>query len=309
MPEGDRQYCSSNRPGDFKYRACGTFCKAERVSQHCGFCKCMTCTFCEKAAGAATSVETGAVLLSKGTNGSKSPSTSIDGGATSSAASITSQPITDGKHASLSIDVPSLQVALRAADARARSAEARLAAMEKQLSMCRRASQQLRSAATSRHHSDSGGGGGEGAAAAAATAASPAVAPFRSNATSSRQACEEAIDHALAQLVRFGYRLDARGGTSELFPGLNASSPRDVVRLWLHQHQKSDSRCADPRLAASSAAAEQDARMEAIASGLLLLGVMFCALLNAWSLGYLQPNRHVRGALACLGCEPAPLVR
>jgi len=48
---------------------------------------------------------------------------------------------------------------------------------------------------------------------------------------------------------------------------------------------------------------------EAFASTLLLLGVLACALLNAWSLGYLQPNRHLRRALQSLGCPVEPLVR
>ena len=58
-----------------------------------------------------------------------------------------------------------------------------------------------------------------------------------------------------------------------------------------------------------TAAAQQHAADEAVASILLLFGVLFCGLLNAWSLGYLQPNRNVRRALSVLGCPLPELVR
>lgn len=172
------------------------------------------------------------------------------------------------------------QAALHAALARAHAAEARLAAIEKQLSMCRHS--------FSRAHASN-----------LATFEPPSLAhrTYRSNATSARQACDEAVDHAMRSL---------RGHEGALYPGLNASSSALAVRLYLRGHDGA-SRCAElPRAAPST---ELEGASEAAASALLLLGVMVCALLNAWSLGYLQPNRHVRRALHLLGCPVPPLVR
>jgi len=103
------------------------------------------------------------------------------------------------------------------------------------------------------------------------------------------------------QLIR-----DAPSHGPAPYPALNASSTPFAVRLHLYQHEASNSRCVDPRLARTAA---QDAAFEALASGLLLVGVFLCALLNAWSLGYMQPNRHMRRALSCMGVPVAPLVR
>jgi hypothetical protein len=50
-------------------------------------------------------------------------------------------------------------------------------------------------------------------------------------------------------------------------------------------------------------------REEAFASALLMLGVLLCALCNAWALGYLQPNRYLRAVLQFVGLPTAPIVR
>ena len=42
---------------------------------------------------------------------------------------------------------------------------------------------------------------------------------------------------------------------------------------------------------------------------LLLLGVLLCALCNAYSLGYLHPNQHVRAAMRAVGCPTGTLAR
>ena len=212
----------------------------------------------------------------------------------------------------LGSDVPALQAALKAADARARSAEARLSAMEKQLSLCRHSSLQLRNSA-GKHATDlaagasfavGGAGGGIGIEVHGTSVS------WRSNATSARAACDEAIDHALAQLVAITPRADTWStGVGERYPGLNATSARGDVQRWLHSHDRAASRCADPRTSALLSARRDDAAGEAIASLLLLVAVLLCAMLNAWSLGYLQPNRHVRRCLATLGCKMEAPVR
>ena len=69
------------------------------------------------------------------------------------------------------------------------------------------------------------------------------------------------------------------------------------------------SRCSDPRYSALVSARQDQASSEAAASALLLIGVLICAMLNAWSLGYLTPNRHVRRCLAAIGIKMEAPVR
>ncbi|KAL1519900.1 hypothetical protein AB1Y20_023389 [Prymnesium parvum] len=45
LPQGS-QSCSSPLAGDTTYTLCGAFCKAEKASALCGYCKCKRCTFC-----------------------------------------------------------------------------------------------------------------------------------------------------------------------------------------------------------------------------------------------------------------------
>ena len=42
---------------------------------------------------------------------------------------------------------------------------------------------------------------------------------------------------------------------------------------------------------------------ETVASLLLFVGLVLCALCNSWSLGYLQPNRTCRRALRSIGLD------
>ena len=87
-----------------------------------------------------------------------------------------------------------------------------------------------------------------------------------------------------------------------LYPGLNASSPTREFQLHLHLNDP-PSECADPRSAGEQLLAG-DGGMPLI----LFFGVLLCALCNAYSLGYLQPNRYVRAVLRQLGLA-TPLVR
>mmetsp|Transcript_72573 Transcript_72573/g.121082 ORF Transcript_72573/g.121082 Transcript_72573/m.121082 type:complete len:343 (+) Transcript_72573:46-1074(+) len=45
-----RNPCLSDLKGDYKYEACGAFCKPEKKQNHCKFCKCRSCQFCEGSA-------------------------------------------------------------------------------------------------------------------------------------------------------------------------------------------------------------------------------------------------------------------
>ena len=93
----------------------------------------------------------------------------------------------------------------------------------------------------------------------------------------------------------------------ELYPGLNVSSPAAAFQLHLHTNMPS-SRCTDPRTGVLMQEV-MSGPSEGLASMLLLLGVLVCAICNAYSLGYLQPNRVIRSALRTIGCPSAPLVR
>merc|ERR1719198_586952 len=41
-----RKFCNATLPGDYRYEACGEFCKSAKAKNHCQYCKCHTCTFC-----------------------------------------------------------------------------------------------------------------------------------------------------------------------------------------------------------------------------------------------------------------------
>ena len=119
--------------------------------------------------------------------------------------------------------------------------------------------------------------------------------------------CAEAIDWAM--------RLGEKQGLWP--PGLNASSGRAAIQEHLGLHDPS-SRCGtslqwSSGVLGSNANEETEEayarREEALASALLLLGVVLCAMCNAWALGYLQPNRHLRAALQYVGLPIAPIVR
>ena len=304
--------CSSEKPGDFKYKACQPFCKpsADGKNPSCAFCKCQSCQYCGGDATIDLSIKSKAAAVAAPPSPAKQKSTKSKS-AKPSTATTTATPTIDNSISSSSSStqsnsIESLQSALHAAESRARNAEARLSAMEKQLSMCRHSSSQLRS------QRGSGGSGGVDPTLSLLTptgAGQLAPGPklsWRSNATNPKQACDDAVHYAMSRL--------APGSSSKsqqqlLYPGLNSSSTPFAVRLYLFQHDAASSRCADPRLALQTAAAQQHAADEAVASILLLFGVLFCGLLNAWSLGYLQPNRNVRRALSVLGCPLPELVR
>ena len=43
----DRLPCSSGLYGDFAYETCAPFCRQQRATHHCPFCKCRRCAFCQ----------------------------------------------------------------------------------------------------------------------------------------------------------------------------------------------------------------------------------------------------------------------
>jgi len=45
IPPGS-QACSSQMPGDTAFTMCGAFCKPEKASKICSYCKCKTCQYC-----------------------------------------------------------------------------------------------------------------------------------------------------------------------------------------------------------------------------------------------------------------------
>ena len=104
----------------------------------------------------------------------------------------------------------------------------------------------------------------------------------------------------------------------QLYEGLNASSPVFGFQLHLYLHDP-PSHCSDPRVTGLMVGLESDYGDELYddidsAGGtaftvLLLLGVLLCAVCNAYSLGYLHPNRQLRAVLRAIGCPTETLVR
>ena len=85
---------------------------------------------------------------------------------------------------------------------------------------------------------------------------------------------------------------------------LHLAQPRS--QLHLHLYDPTLSRCPNPRGGDDALGREGEGPL---ASLLLLLGVLGCALANAYSLGYLQPSRTLRRLLRALGCPQSELVR
>ena len=301
-----REPCSSGKGGDFAYRACAPFCKVQQRSNHCSFCKCSYCSFCKDKASlpppppkqaAVVAVATAAQAhfdpgVSKGTShtnsgGGRNKGTVASVGGRNKVLASTTASAGAGSTVSFTASiqsVASLEAATRAAEARALRAEARLQAVEKQLALCR--------------HSFASGRGQR------AAPPPPARRGAARNVTAAAAArCGDAVDWAQRMgIIQY----------PELYPGLNVSSSAAAFQLHLHLTDPS-SRCVDPRgpdaaEADAAAAAAADA-YEAGASLLLLLGVLLCALCNAWSLGYLHPNRRIRALLNAIGCPQAQLVR
>ena len=181
------------------------------------------------------------------------------------------------------VELQRVQLLLQAAEARANSAEARIAGMEKQLSLCRHSSATLRASLKMR-------------------APPPPAQGLASNRTSSglidgRQVgvrCADSVAWASTEGIRL---------FPELYPGLNASSTPLQFQLHLHLYERRVG-CPDPRDASDLAADDS-----AMASFLLFLGVVACALCNAYSLGYLPPNRMLRSLFRRVGIPVADLVR
>lgn len=61
-----RKFCNSTMPGDYRYEACGEFCKAAKAKNHCQYCKCHTCTFCTADMIEASKSKTRRLLKKKG---------------------------------------------------------------------------------------------------------------------------------------------------------------------------------------------------------------------------------------------------
>lgn len=61
-----RKFCNSSMPGDYRYEACGEFCKAAKAKNHCQYCKCHTCTFCTADMIQAAKTKTRRLLKKKG---------------------------------------------------------------------------------------------------------------------------------------------------------------------------------------------------------------------------------------------------
>ena len=204
------------------------------------------------------------------------------------------------------MDSASLLRALHSAEAKARQAESRLAAVEKQLSMCRHSTSTLRAAAGL--HAPPPPPPGAGASSSPTRRGGSPTGRLNADTATPNAAAAAACAEAVAWAMRAGLK-------QGLFPGLNASSPRSAFEHHLRLHDPA-SRCAEPPSAANAESvddeyAEEDemGRREAFASMLLLLGVVLCALCNAWALGYLQPSRRVRAVLQAVGIPIPQLVR
>jgi hypothetical protein len=274
--------CTSGKSGDFKYKSCAPFCSETSRASHCGWCKCSACSFC--GTGKRSSPPAGLAAASA--------SSPVVGSLGTTAHTPHGEPPAD-------MATAKLYAALRAAEARAKQAEARLAASEKQLGLCRHSAAELR-ASTGAHGllqpSTSSGGAPNWSRRGSAGHVNSTAA----------MVCSEAVDWAM--------RLGEKQGLWPL--GLNATSGRAAIQEHLRLHDPS-SRCGAslPWTSTVTLSAEEEAeeayvrREEAFASALLMLGVLLCALCNAWALGYLQPNRHVRAMLQYVGLPTAPIVR
>ncbi|KAL1526558.1 hypothetical protein AB1Y20_015266 [Prymnesium parvum] len=297
--------CASAKAGDFKHEACSTFCKEAHRTTHCAFCKCKECTFCQ--------ASTNHTRNPTGTRAPPTPAASLQQPAPSHSKHATRQ--SDGPHheeadpfeAVLARDASStaalaaaasthqmelqrLQASLHSAEERARAAEARASGMEKQLSLCRHSSATLR--ATMKHHN---------APPPPLMAAGQIVHLNGSHAEiQGRQVgirCADSVSWAAQEGVRL---------YPELYPGLNVNSSVFDFQLHLHLYDPTISRCPDPRGNGAPINSESEGWLASI---LLLIGVLACALANAYGLGYLQPSQTVRRLLRAIGCPQNALVR
>uniref|UniRef100_A0A7S2JN88 Uncharacterized protein n=1 Tax=Haptolina brevifila TaxID=156173 RepID=A0A7S2JN88_9EUKA len=174
-----------------------------------------------------------------------------------------------------SMELTHVRAALKSSEERMHHMAERLRVVEAQLGLCRKSSSTLRANKGMR------------------SVPPPPPRHGRTNGSIPLR-CIEAVDWAVhVGVVTF----------PSLYPGLNASSAPAAFQTHLHLNDPT-SRCPPPE----SMGVEQEAS-EGLASLLLLIGVLLCALCNAYSLGYLQPNRQLRSCLRALGCPQQTLVR
>lgn len=295
--------CSSAKAGDFNFKACAPFCKELSQSSHCTYCKCSACSFCEghKKQPAVESIAS-SQSLSQTPSGSRVGTSKTKKPLAASAPSTKIAPaplvVASEGQSSADLGTAKLYAALRAAEAKARQLESRLATSEKQLSLCRHSAAGLRTG-TDVH-------------------TTPPLPPLGSSFSWRRDGMSRANATAAivcTEAVEWAMRLGAKQGLWP--PGLNASSSRAEVQLHLALHDP-PSRCSgnggefNPLSGAVSDETDDEealSRREAFASVLLMLGVLACGLCNAWALGYLQPDRRVRAALQYVGIPTARIVR
>ena len=168
-----------------------------------------------------------------------------------------------------------VRAALKTSEAKNRGLAERVEGLEAQLALCRKSSATLRSAKGIRNPPPPPGHGRPSSAAPSS--------------------CSEAIRWA-QQVGIVNY--------PSLYPGLNVSSPPAAFQSHLHRNDPA-SHC--PSVGPVRMVGETAS--EGLASALLLLGVVLCALCNAYSLGYVQPSRFVRRMLGAVGCPQPTLIR
>jgi hypothetical protein len=299
-----KEVCKSSRSGDSSYKLCSSFCNTQHAQQHCSWCKCQTCSFCKSTTLAPTALVKPHDTIK--TKGAKSAGNSTHFKAVGTTPHDTTKTSTNAKSSnsnSTKIKAMSTSSATSLSDVQElarvrgalRAAEARLQVVEKQLGLCQESSAKLRLAAglsapppppPRQRGAGRGGGMDNGTSIGGVSAA----------------ATDAVINPACADAVSWAQHIGIVRYTA-LYPGLNASSPARDFQMHLHLNDPA-SGCPDPR-----SAAEQLLAGDSSASTLLLfVGVLFCALCNAYSLGYLTPNRHVRAMLQPLGLA-TPLVR
>lgn len=91
---GKKAPCNSGLKGDFAYKTCAAFCKAEKKDRgHCKYCKCSSCVFCNASMPVASDVKRLAKKQSHSYN-QLPPSLSSDGAAQPTQVTVPSSPAT-----------------------------------------------------------------------------------------------------------------------------------------------------------------------------------------------------------------------
>ena len=286
-----------SKPGDFRYKSCAAFCKPTDCNK---FCKCAACQFCAAGTASATpapsSTKTTLSSLRKPSKGSLAAHREHNASASAS---------NSGTHG----PEGDIHQQLHSAEARARHAEERIASLEKQLSLCRHSSEKLRAGGSG------GGGGSSGTMSPQPTFMSSLLNRGGRGNVTELQICSQAIRQMQMQQQASASSSDGSGGPLQAKSG--AGSSRAELQLHLHLHDFATSRCPHPsqillagRTSSSASGGGGDVRLEpaagadeTVASLLLFVGLVLCALCNSWSLGYLQPNRTCRRALRSIGLD------